>query len=237
MTKQELIKNGFKHLTVNQNAEFEKHPFNNRILDIRLPILLAYWDEPLYRIFDGILLVAVNEENNYIFLPPTPDFANGLQQIKEINHDAIIGYMGESEAMLCDKETHYIASFSDYITKRQDLITLSWKYKHKLSDYNYFVKNNNFTARPLTPELANDCRTVLNNWCNGRDCSLCLFGCEKKPLEKYISMIDSGINGILIYSNDQPIGNLISCVCGDTLYYPYDKTDKNYSCLSVYMYF
>ena len=236
MTKDVLTENGFITLTTDKYPIYEKYKFNNHILDIQLPILLAYWDQPLYRIFDDIMLIAVKEENDYIFLPPCPDFKHGLSQIKHIYPNVIIGYMNSEQAQLCNSEVEYDARFSDYITKREELITLSWKYKHKLSDYNNFIKNNSFEVRALIPETANDCRTVLNNWCNGRDCSLCLFGCEKKVLEKYIELIGRGIDGMLVYSNGVPIGSLISCVYDDTLYYPYAKTDKKYNGLSVYMY-
>lgn len=235
MTKQHLLNNKFIPLSSNVEDLYQKYYNDTKILDICYPILCAYW-EPLYRIKDGVMLVAVNESDGYIFLPPMGNWSSGLEQIAQISSIPSIGYMNKEQATACPYQTQADLRFSDYIVLQSDLTTLSWKYKHKLSDYNYFTKHYNFYTQDMTENNKRDCTTVLNNWCDGRDCSLCLFGCEKPVLDKYVNSTSNSLHGLLVYCDNKPVGNLIACKESDTLYYPYCKADNSYTGLSVYMY-
>ncbi len=236
MTYKDLIDNGFLPLTDKESALYNEYINDGAILDICYPVLTAYW-EPLYRLKDGVMLVAVKEENDYIFLPPLGDLTKGTHQIFLINKEANVGYMVKEQADIFPKASSPDLRFSDYVVEKEQMTTLSWKYKHKLSDYNYFVKHYNYTLEDVNLTNANDCRTVLSSWCDGRDCSLCLFGCEKKVLESYLEAISKNqMYGLLAYCDNKPIGSLIACKAKDTLYYPYCKTDKAYTGLSVFMY-
>ena len=235
MTKHLLLNNNFISLTDNDEELYREYGCDTKILDVRYPILLAYW-EPLYRLKDGIMLIAVKENDGYIFLPPMGNMSKGLEQITQISPNPSIGYMNKEQANACPFRTQADLRFSDYLVLRDDLITLSWKYKHKLSDYNYFIKHYDIRIDTMNKSNAKDCITVLDNWCSGRDCSLCLFGCEKPVLKKYISSTSKSLHGIIAYCDNKPIGNLIACKEGDTLYYPYCKADNSYNGLSVYMY-
>lgn len=236
MTKDFLEKHGFKPLTLNDRDLYCSFLGSTRVLDLCFPALLAYWDSPMYRIRDGVMLVCVNETDGYISLPPMGDFGAGILQLRGMGLPPI-GYMTRRQADMCGLETNCDKRFSDYIVMRQEMTALSWKYKHKLADYNYFIKHYAFSVKEITPELHNDCRAVLEQWCGGRSCSDCLFGCEKPVLERYLAgMPQSGASGLLVYIDNKPVGNLIAALQGDSLFYPYAKTDKAFSGLSVFMY-
>jgi len=235
MNKKLLLDNGFQPLDKTKYKLYTENSTESRVLDIRFPILQAYWDDALYRIHDSVMLTAVNEQDGYIFLP-AKDFKAGIKQMLKITSNISMGYMTSEQAEACPLPTYRDKRFSDYIVSRNELIVTSWKYKHKTADYNRFMKNSNISVKPFCANTADDCRTILNNWCKGRNCADCLFGCEKGVLEKYIDLTDCGITGLVVYCGGAPIGNLIAYAQGDTLYYPYAKADNSYFGISVYMY-
>lgn len=235
MTKELLEKNGFQTLDKTKYELYQSSISKNHVLDIRFPIMYAYWNTPLFRYRDGVMLTAVNESDGYIFLPPS-DFNAGIKQMLEITPSPTIGYMTKQEADVCPLPTYNDARFSDYIVNRDELINISWKYKHKTADYNRFIKSYSITTKPFSYQNADDCRFILNGWCQNRSCADCLFGCEKGVLERYIELADCGITGLVVYCDDKPVGSIVACTHDDTLYYPYAKADNSYFGISVYMY-
>ena len=128
--------------------------------------------------------------------------------------------------------------FSDCVLPQEQLLRLSWKFKHKTADYNYFVRTvPGAEIHPFNSQNAPLFEEALNNWCAGRDCAQCLFGCEKEILKKYISGYPSnGACGITVTDRGRPIGCIIGEASNNCLYYCFGKSDKHYNGLSVYMY-
>ena len=128
--------------------------------------------------------------------------------------------------------------FSDCVLPQEQLLRLSWKFKHKTADYNYFVRTvPGAEIHPFNSQNAPLFEEALNNWCAGRDCAQCLFGCEKEILKKYISGYPSnGACGITVTDRGRPIGCIIGEASNNCLYYCFGKSDKRYNGLSVYMY-
>lgn len=128
--------------------------------------------------------------------------------------------------------------FSDCVLPQEQLLRLSWKFKHKTADYNYFVRTvPGAEVHPFNNQNAPLFEEALNNWCANRDCTQCLFGCEKEILKKYISGYPSnGACGVAVTDRGRPIGCVIGEVSNNCLYYCFGKSDKHYNGLSVYMY-
>lgn len=236
MDKKTLVSSGFLPLTIQQKELYCNYLGNTRVLDLCYLALDGFWDCPLYREQAGVLLVCVNEPEGYLFLPPMGDFDEGLRQILQLTPHGQIGYLTKEQADRTGLPVQTDHRFDDYIVPISQLLTMTWKYKHKLSDYNYFINNYDFKAEPITVANAQDCTAILEDWCNTRDCTHCLFSCEKQVLARYLAgMPKNGLCGLIVYINDQAVGSILGTVQGDSLFYPYAKSQK-ITGLSVYMY-
>lgn len=219
--------------------------FKGPLLDLCFTALTAYWTDIYYKEHAGCLCVLLREEGRFFALPPLGEgdaraaVAYLCRLFARAGLRPVFDYIPASQLELFSRfSLSFDARFSDCVLPAQQLLRLSWKYKHKTADYNYFTRTvPGALTHPFSEKTFPLFRKALNSWCAGRDCSQCLFGCERDVLEKYIANYPcNGACGIAVTDKGRPIGCVIGEASGDYLYYCFGKSDKHYNGLSVYMY-
>lgn len=90
---------------------------------------------------------------------------------------------------------------SDYIYLTNDLINLKGKkFDGKRNHINRFKKEHVHEYQPLSAELAGECKRIMNDWCEARDCDCQRGGyCDKYANIEVLDNIESlGVKGALI---------------------------------------
>ncbi len=106
---------------------------------------------------------------------------------------------------------------SDYVYQTDNLINLTGrKYHGKRNHINRFKKEYEYEYVPLTVEYLDECRRIMDKWCEGRDCN-CHRGsyCEKHANEELLKNYEAlGCKGALIKVNGKfeayAIGDLLN---------------------------
>lgn len=172
-----------------------------------------------YAFFGETLCLRYFAQNElYYVLPEIPktekltQIAKSLCQNGHVNFDFVrevdIGKFTElngfsAEIKQDDIYSDYICTFSDYTTldKAASL--------HKYKDYNQFRKRFAHQVFELNVENLGVAARILEKWCEGRDCSACTYGCEKKWLNRlFNSWEELPIKGLLVY-----IGSAAAAFC------------------------
>ena len=120
--------------------------------------------------------------------------------------------------------------FSDYIYEARDFLDLTGK-KNEQKRYlvNYFKKHFSYEYRSLTEENVEDACKVAEDWCVGRDCSQCYWGCERDAIFRILKNWNSfACRGAVIYVDGEPkafmVGEQIS---QDMVVSHFQKADKH----------
>lgn len=119
--------------------------------------------------------------------------------------------------------------FSDYIYKAEDFLCLTGRVnEHKRYLVNYFKKHYTYEYRSLTAENRQDAMKVMENWCEGRDCSRCYWGCEKKAITRVLEGWDMlSCRGAVIYVDGEPNAFMVGeQIRQDMVVSHFQKADK-----------
>ena len=239
MTEADLQTRGFLPLTAEDRPAFQTWFQDNQILDLGFFSLRAYFDAVWYRETPNLYEVVVSDQGGLFPLFPRPkqeDPAALRAALREL--DKLWGDLGQDlqmsyltfDQLKFLKETFpdrpslsdHDSRFSDTLCAREDFFRLSWKNKQKYSDYLRFYREQTPVWTDVTPERADDCRTVMNHWCARHDCHSCLFGCEKKVLEHFLS---DEMPGLLCYLQGNPVALIFGEMSGYTLFFPFAKAE------------
>ena len=239
MTGAELRAAGFAPLALADRERFAAWFRDNQILDLGFFTLRAYFSEVWIRESPDLFEAAAADEGGLFPLFPRqrnrdPDALRAaLFKLDRLwtasGQDLQMSFLtAEQLAFLeqtfegrtffsgCDER------FSDTLCAREDFFRLSWKNKQKYSDYLRFYREQTPVWEEVGPARADDCRRVMEGWCARRDCRECLFGCEKKVLERFLS---DGMPGLLCFLEGRPTALIFGELSGDTLFFPFAKAD------------
>lgn len=235
---------GFKPLGSQDRPLYQKY-FNGPVLDLCFSALTAYWTAIFYKEYSGCLCLIMREEGRYFALAPMGQ-GNAREAVAKLCElfsraglKARFEYIPAGNLELFkDFKLGFDARFSDCVLPAEQLLRLSWKFKHKTADYNHFIRTVPGAAvHPFDKAHFSLFIEALNGWCLKRDCAQCLFGCEKDVLKKYIENAPfNGACGIAVTDCGRPIGCLVGERSNHYLYYCLGKSLPQYSGLSVYMY-
>lgn len=235
---------GFRPLKGSDRSLYQKY-FKGPLLDLCFCALTAYWEEIYYIEKFGCLCLILREDKRFFALAPMGGgdkraAAELMAQILRAGEGAArFEYITLEQLELFRGKSHgFDPRFSDCILPREQLLTLSWKYKRKTADYNNFKRTAPAAElKAFEPENFPLFEQAMELWCRERDCAQCLFGCERDVLKKYMENYPlNGACGIAVTVGEKAIGCVIGEVSGDYLYYCFGKSDKSYSGLSIFMY-
>ena len=123
----------------------------------------------------------------------------------------------------------YNEKFSDYIYEAEDFLCLTGKRnENKRYLVHYFHNHVQYEYRSLMEENRDDAYKIANDWCQGRDCQACYWGCEKRAIFKILdAWHELSCKGAVVYVGGLPkafmIGEQIS---GDMVVSHFQKADK-----------
>ncbi len=111
---------------------------------------------------------------------------------------------------------------SDYLYLTEEFLNLSGRVNRKKRyDLDKFSKEyeGRYEYKVLTPQNVSLCNEVIDGWCDGRDCALCLFGCEKKTTNKVVEIFPQvdALGGVVMVEGKPAsfiIGARMPCKCG-----------------------
>ncbi len=118
--------------------------------------------------------------------------------------------------------SRYDVDESDYLYLTEEFINLAGRINRKKRyDLDKFVTNydGRYEYHDLTAENVHMCKDVIEGWCEGRDCAMCLFGCEKKTTYEVVelySQVDA-VGGVVTVDGvpcSFLIGTRMPCSCG-----------------------
>lgn len=153
---------------------------------------------------DALIIKKMDFDGSYHFMQPIgykhenlKAIVDTLQNYKEAANmdylfkDAEENFINELNSIYPDK---FIISEDrnnfDYIYSSDRLISLSGRKLHgKKNHYNNFIKNNNFTAAPISKDNTCECIKAAKEWCNKNDCKGYLLF-ELRAIEELLKNID-----------------------------------------------
>jgi hypothetical protein len=117
------------------------------------------------------------------------------------NFEGIDGY---------DIRTEYRDNDSEYAYRTDDFFDMAGHINEdKRWRYNKCLRKTNISFRPITKQDIGLCLEIQNDWCRGKDCSICesFVGCEKKALEIMIDIFDERFyRGLFLCCDGIPAG-------------------------------
>lgn len=119
--------------------------------------------------------------------------------------------------------------FSDYIYRSEDFLCLSGRAnEHKRYLVNYFTRHYSYEYRKLTSENMQDAKKVMRAWCEGKDCTECYWGCEKKAIDRILDNWDVfSCRGAVIYVDGEPKAFMVGeQIRSDMVVSHFQKADK-----------
>lgn len=120
-------------------------------------------------------------------------------------------------------------NFSDYLYKAEDFLNLKGKANgQKRYLVNYFKKHYSYEYQRLTKDNLSDGCKVVEQWCFGRDCRQCYWGCEKIAIFRILKEWASFYcKGALVYVNGEPKAFMVGeQIRHDVVVSHFQKADK-----------
>ncbi len=151
-----------------------------------------------YAFFEGELVLRILD-GDFAYVAPAHTCLKlaqkfGFSRFEYIAQDDVeIFKSAGAKVCLDERFSDYLCDYSEYISIKKS--SAPGKYK----DYNQFLKKHD--AEVLELELSNLCVAlkILESWCEGRDCSACAYGCEKKWILKlFDAWEDLPVRGFLL---------------------------------------
>lgn len=220
---------------------------NNVFGDTTFSLIYAWRSYYRYQYFDfGEIIVikghGINEKEGYILKKKHPGarLDSAIERLLEYcevqGHTLTIEYVSEEvleEYQACVKalglqaEIRSIRDYSDYIYRTDAFISLQGKQnKSKRGDVNWLLRNHpSLQYVRYTPELREDCLNIFEHWCQGRNCSECYYGCEKKAFMELLDLYHPDRYRIgLSYCDGIPLSFAVAEQTGkDTMSYYFQK--------------
>ncbi len=118
---------------------------------------------------------------------------------------------------------------SDYLYEIEEYLNLEGgKNSHKRRDLNKIRNEYDNVHIEVIRDFQKEKKTlmkVMGQWCEGYDCEKCVYGCEKKILEKLLdSDLTEHLYGAVMYMGDRPEMFAVSQIIGDTCYLYFKKS-------------
>ncbi len=239
----------FSPLTANDLKALEPYLANSRLIDMGFTSLYSIKDSfsVEYAFFEGALILKMKYGEETAYAHPLGKNAGGeilealLCEIGEKN--VLFDYITEEAKPLYENIKCYSSVFesfdkySDYFAKKTDFCDKERPgHPRKYTDYRAFLTHNKCETAEICAGNIKDCFYLFDRWCEGRDCSLCAYGCEKKLQSTIFDAWDElPAKGIIAYINGEPQAYLIGEQNGDTALILYGKPVGKQNGLNVFM--
>lgn len=238
---------GFKMLSIEDRDLIYKYREDMSISDMGVTQLYA-WQEKFqnqYQVIDGYLCILYQRDDgtSSCYAPLGPYEKEKYNQMllklkKELDERGIpfrFDFVPEDWLDRFGRLPGYEAAtscnddFSDYIYEAEDFLNLSGKAnEQKRYLVNYFKNHFFYEYRSMTTELLKDAYYVVEQWCQGRVCKECYWGCEKNAIMQILKNWEEfSCKGAVIYVDGVPKAFMIGEKIGkDMVVSHFQKADR-----------
>lgn len=171
------------------------------------------------------------------------DVETAVKETLKKFHEITFCYLTEEKAKCIQKLFPYAEcstdeNQNDYVYEISDFINLSGKaVQKKRSQYNQFVQNHNWSYAEISEDNLKDCMEVTEDWCNRKNCSDCMYACEKEIIRSLLlNWHKYPCKGGIIYIDKIPQAFLICECVGDMVMGYHQKTRAAIKGLSFAIY-
>lgn len=240
----QLLAEGFKHFS---EISYEEYlPYQKRIecSDLTYAMLYAYDEEYPYlvkQIKNGLVIAGVDVKCEvFCVIIPLVDeelpliYEETAALFKRLGVSMRLGAMSEKYAKLLEphpltEKISYQEERSDYVYEIAEYLNLEGgKNAKKRRDLNRIRSEFDDIRVETVRDLREAKETILeivDRWCEGYDCDKCVYGCERKIIERLLnSDLIKELYGAVMYIGDRPEMFAIAQVIEDTCYLYFKKS-------------
>lgn len=240
----QLLAEGFRHFSEMSYEEYLPFQEKNECSDLTYAMLYAYDEGYPYlvkKIKNGLVIVGVDTkfEAFCVILPLLDEELSAIYEemaalFKRLGISMRISTMSEKYAR--ELENHPLTekiSFqeerSDYVYEIAEYLNLEGgKNARKRRDLNKMKSEFNNIRIETIRDFQAEKKTILkvmDKWCEGYDCNKCMYGCERKIIERILNAdFINKLYGSIMYIEDRAEMFAIAQVIGDTCYLYFKKS-------------
>lgn len=240
----QLLAEGFRHFAEMSYEEYLPYQEKVECSDLTYAMLYAYDEEYPYlvkKVKNGIVIAGVDTkfEAFCVIIPLLDEELPSIYEemaalFKRLGISMRLGTMSERYMRLLKdhpltKEISFQEERSDYVYEIAEYLNLEGgKNARKRRDLNKIRSEFDNVRVETVRDFREKKETILeimDKWCEGYDCSKCVYGCERKIIARILnSDLIKELYGSIMYIDDRPEMFAIAQVIGNTCYLYFKKS-------------